>query len=49
MEVLRFDSDMDDISNIHDLTELDPETVHSCNDEPITISYDENVVPDGWE
>ena len=47
--VFDFDPDMEDISNIHDLSEFDPETVHSCNDEPITISYDEDVVPDGWE
>jgi hypothetical protein len=47
--VFDFDGDMDDVSNIHDLSELDPETVHSCNEVPVVIDYDEDVVPVGWE
>ena len=44
-----FDGAMDDVSNIHDLSDFDAETVHSCNEVPITIEFDEDAVPFGWE
>lgn len=44
-------ADLPDVSNIHDLSEVDPQTVYTGCDAapPIDISFDTDVVPDNWE
>lgn len=47
--IFDFDSTMPDISNIHDLNNVDQEVLFQCVDEPVTLEVDPNVVPEGWE
>ena len=40
--------DMRTVSNIHDLTDMNPEIFWGCEDTPIQIFYDSAVVPDSF-
>jgi hypothetical protein len=44
-----FSTEMPDVSNIHDLSAFDPEVVYGCTSDPVTIEFDEEVVPNGWQ
>lgn len=48
--VFTFDAERDNISNIHDLTQMDAEIFWQCEGAPVPeVEYDENVVPEGFE
>lgn len=45
-----FNGDAPDISNVHDLSESDPEVFWQCEDAPFPeVQYDDSVVPEGFE
>lgn len=46
--VFDFNGNMADVSNIHDLTKFDPETVYGCDGAFVEVEFNEDVVPDGW-
>jgi hypothetical protein len=49
--VFNFDAETADISNVHDLSAMNPETFWNCEgaEQPIDIEYDPNVVPEGFQ
>lgn len=45
-----FDGDLPDVSNVRDLSGVDPEVFWQCDDTPVPeVQYDESVVPEGFE
>ena len=43
-------NDLPNVSNLHDLSEVDAETFWNCEGaDPVQIEFDPNVVPDGFE
>lgn len=44
----RVDASRPDVSNIHDLTDADPEIFWNCEGDPVQVEYDPNVVPPGF-
>jgi len=48
--VFKVDEDMPDVTNIHDLSEMDAEVFWGCEGtEPPVVEFDENAVPDDFE
>ncbi len=48
--VFTTNSDLPNVSNLHDMSETDVETFWNCEDAPpINIEFDPSVVPDGFE
>lgn len=48
--VFTMNADAPDISNVHDLSETDPEVFWQCEDAPFPeVQYDDSVVPEGFE
>ena len=48
--VFNFDADAPDISNMRDLSQMDPEVFWQCDDAPFPEpTYDESVVPEGFK
>ena len=46
--VFDFDDSRPGVSNVHDLTNFDPEVVWGCEGQPIPLEFDPSVVPPGW-
>ncbi|MBZ0319885.1 MAG: DUF2330 domain-containing protein [Anaerolineae bacterium] len=43
-----FDNKLPDISNVHDLSQVDPEIYWGCNSVPVEIKFDPDVVPEDF-
>ena len=43
-----FSANLQDVSNVRDLTAIDPEIFWGCQNVPVQIEYDPSVVPDGF-
>jgi hypothetical protein len=46
--MFQLDSDLPHVSNIHDLSQTDPEIFWGCDDKPIDLRFDPQAVPAGF-
>ena len=45
--IFEFSEDVINVSNVHDLTGMKPETFWNCDNAPINIEFDPAAIPEG--